>query len=181
MTNVMQSCAAVMAEYPCAAKGLRKSASVYLTDHLRAISALIQVHVDKAYDASFVRAVVIVSSHVVWSQVHSLALCDKLRSAAAILVSQDDDNDKDDDSTGDENEGSRVFFACVPSVVARRIDVTTSSLQVLRDVMTKMDAVEPAEHDGTSWQAEVAGFDLNQSQVDMQGQDVEEHDISINC
>uniref|UniRef100_A0AAV1TW92 tRNA ligase phosphodiesterase domain-containing protein n=1 Tax=Peronospora matthiolae TaxID=2874970 RepID=A0AAV1TW92_9STRA len=183
MENVMRTCATVMAENPCVAKVLRKSASLYLKDHLRVIFALIKVPVDKADNASYVRAVVIVSSHVMWSQVHSFALCDKLRSAAALLVSQDDDNDKDDTSTGDENEGSRVFFSCVPSVVARRIDVTTSSLQVLRDVMTKMDAVEPAENDGTRRQAEIEGwlgFDLCQSQVDMQWH-AEEYDSSTSC
>ncbi|CAI5737923.1 unnamed protein product [Hyaloperonospora brassicae] len=173
MEDVMQSCSAVMVKYPRVAQGLSRATRLNLSDHLEAISALIEPRVDPTYSASSVRAAAIVSSHVEWSLVHSLALCDKLRHAAALRVTRADNDDR---STEEDDPARRVFFSCAPSVVARRIDVTTSSLEILRDVMTKTgDASKAAErdvaHDATSCHVESeddGAWDLNQSRIDMQ-------------
>ncbi|CAH0521691.1 unnamed protein product [Peronospora belbahrii] len=142
MEKIVRDCAVVMASYRCVGEGLKKTSPLDPTDHFQVLVALIKAEVDGTPGASFVRASVEVSSHLDWSHVHSLALCDKLRHAAT-MVTVRQENDV-------HNTDSPAFFSCAPSLVARRIDVAASSLDGLRNVMAEIDALNVCEDDDES-------------------------------
>ncbi|KAG6950388.1 hypothetical protein JG687_00014285 [Phytophthora cactorum] len=116
METVMQSCVVVMASYGCVSDDSKTATQLNPKDHLRVVVALMKADISGA-----------------------VSCCDKLRSAAAMVLPQDDD-----EHNGDMPE----FFSCAPSLVARRVDVTSSSIDLLRKVLEKLHAYEAtAGHD----------------------------------
>ncbi|KAG6959973.1 hypothetical protein JG688_00009832 [Phytophthora aleatoria] len=116
METVMQSCVAVMASYGCVSDDSKTATQLNPKDHLRVVVALMKADISGA-----------------------VPCCDKLRSAAAMVLPQDDD-----EHNGDMPE----IFSCAPSLVARRVDVTASSIDLLRKVLEKLHAYEAtAGHD----------------------------------
>ncbi|CEG48997.1 Predicted MutS-related protein involved in mismatch repair [Plasmopara halstedii] len=61
-----------------------------------------------------------------WSHLHSLALCDALKLTASMVVS--DNNDE-------RNGNIWNLFVCTPSLVIRQVNVTTSSIDLLHNVV----------------------------------------------
>ncbi|CAH0493354.1 unnamed protein product [Peronospora farinosa] len=137
MKKVVQNCTVVMDSHRCIEEGLKRAISLKSTDHLQVLAALIRANDDVIINASSVRASVKVSSHLKWSQVHSLALCDKLRHEATMEIGPHDDDER--------NPNRPDFFSCRPSLVARHIDVTTSSLEKLRHIMAKISMLDTFE------------------------------------
>ncbi|KAG3220309.1 hypothetical protein PC129_g8928 [Phytophthora cactorum] len=139
METVMQSCVAVMASYGCVSDDSKTATQLNPKDHLRVVVALMKADISGAVCGTPTRTYIEMSSRSEWSPLHSLACCDKLRSAAAMVLPQDDD-----EHNGDMPE----FFSCAPSLVARRVDVTSSSIDLLRKVLEKLHAYEAtAGHD----------------------------------
>ncbi|KAG7380164.1 NEDD4-binding protein 2 [Phytophthora pseudosyringae] len=135
MDIIMQNCIAVMASHRCVGECLTTAIQLNPNDHLRVVVALMKPDITEAACASPTRTYIEVPSRSTWSPLHSLACCDKLRNAAAMVLPQDDD---------DYNGDSPEFFSCAPSLVARRVDVTASSLDLLRNVLNKLHALEAA-------------------------------------
>ncbi|KAF4045852.1 Fungal tRNA ligase phosphodiesterase domain [Phytophthora infestans] len=131
--TVMQSCVAVLASHRCVSDASENATLLYPSDHLRVVVALMKTDVTGTDRETPTRTYVEVSGRSAWSPLHSLACCDKLRSAAAMVLPQDDD-----EHDGDRSE----FFSCAPSLVTRRVDVTTSSLDLLRTVLEKLHALD---------------------------------------
>ncbi|KAL3665271.1 hypothetical protein V7S43_009899 [Phytophthora oleae] len=130
LEDVTRSCTAVMASH-CV--NLKQTTQLNPKDHVRVVVALMKTNPTGNVHASPTRTYMEVPSRSTWSSLHSLACCDKLRSAAAMVLAQDDDK----------NNGDRLeFFTCAPSLVSRRVDVASSSLDLLHDVLNKLDAIE---------------------------------------
>ncbi|GMF09099.1 unnamed protein product [Phytophthora lilii] len=142
MESVIQSCMSAMASYRCVESGMKGTPSLSPEDHLHALVALMTVDINNAADVSSIRAYIEVRSRSTWSRAHLLACCDKLRHAAAMVLAQDDD--------GSRNSDSSQFFSCAPSLVAGRVDVTASSLELLRSVIEKLGTLEANERDSDS-------------------------------
>ncbi|KAL4088318.1 hypothetical protein PRIC1_012741 [Phytophthora ramorum] len=136
MASALASCKSVMASYRCLGEGLQKETSLNVERHLRVLVTLIKPRSDTAITCT--RAYIEVSERSDWSQLHSQVLCDKLRHSAAMVVPQDDDECDDD---------SAEFFFCEPSLAARRVDVAASSLDVVRNVLHKINALDAAGRD----------------------------------
>ncbi|KAI9909417.1 hypothetical protein PsorP6_014491 [Peronosclerospora sorghi] len=132
MTNILQNCMSVVTSRGCDGNHMKKGIFVP-ENHLDVLVELFDADASVTMGASSVRTLIEVPSHIEWTHVHSYALCDKLRLAVAAVVPPDDD--------------CTQFFSCVPSSVARRIDVTASALDELRRVLVKFHALEAAEHD----------------------------------
>ncbi|ETM48512.1 hypothetical protein L914_06949 [Phytophthora nicotianae] len=134
MDTLMQSCAAVMTSHCCVSDDSKSATQLNPNDHLRVVVALMKTDNMRVHEIR-TRTYIEMSSRSAWSPLHSLACCDKLRSVAAMVVPQDDD----------EHNGDSEFFSCAPSLVARRVDVATSSLDLLRNVLEKLHALEATE------------------------------------
>jgi hypothetical protein len=132
LESVMQGCMSVLDAHRCVGEAPKKATPPNPTNHLRVLVSLVAVDAPVAVGADAVsceRAYVEISGRSTWSQAHSLAFCDKLMHAAAMVLPQDDD------------ECRGEYFYCSPSPVTRRIEVTTSSLELLRNV-EKMAVLE---------------------------------------
>ncbi|KAE9122203.1 hypothetical protein PF010_g6824 [Phytophthora fragariae] len=140
LANVVQDCKSVLVSNRCAEEGLQEASLLDPHDHLRVFMLLMKPDINEASGVTPVRRSIEVSSRSTWSQLHSLAGCDKLRHVAAMVLPQDDDDDCNGDST--------EFFFCAPSLVARRVDVAASSLAVVHRVIEKLHALEDAGSDG---------------------------------
>ncbi|KAE9030070.1 hypothetical protein PR003_g10037 [Phytophthora rubi] len=140
LANVVQDCKSVLVSNRCAEEGLQEASLLDPHDHLRVLMLLMKPDINEASGVTPVRRSIEVSSRSTWSQLHSLAGCDKLRHVAAMVLPQDDDDDCNGDST--------EFFFCAPSLVARRVDVAASSLAVVHRVIEKLHALEDAGSDG---------------------------------
>lgn len=123
--------------------------------------SLMKPDINGANDATLVRSYIEVPSRSTWSQLHSLAGCDKLRHAAAMVLHQDDS----DECNGDSPE----FFFCAPSLVARRVDVTASSLAGLHKIIAKLRALEAEDSDGAPHFGE---FVLRRAETDEELEDL---------
>ncbi|KAK1929266.1 NEDD4-binding protein 2-like 2 [Phytophthora citrophthora] len=131
LENVARNSTTILASHRCV--NLKQTTQLNPKDHVQVVVDLMKVSPTGNGHESPTRAYIEVSSRSTWSSLHSLACCDKLRSAAAMVLAQDDDR----------NNGDRLeFFTCAPSLVSRRVDVMSSSLDLLRDVLSKLDAIE---------------------------------------
>lgn len=132
MATAMQSSVAIVASYRRVFDELRNEAQVDPTLFFQLLVALIKTDRMLAMrGGSFTRTYVEVCTNSVWSPLHSLAFCDELRVAAATAWSHVDNKLNSDNAN---------FFVCAPSLVTRRVNVTTSSLDVLYNAVEKVQA-----------------------------------------
>ncbi|OWZ20778.1 hypothetical protein PHMEG_0004774 [Phytophthora megakarya] len=155
MENVMQSCMSAIASHRCVGDDLQHASPLNPQDHLRVLASLVNKDITGAVCVPPTRAYVEISSRSTWSPLHSLACCDKLRSAAAMVLPQDDN---------EANVDSREFFSCAPSLVARRVDVASSSLDLLHQVIKKLHTLEDTDHDSDG--AFSDGFAIRRAETD---------------
>ncbi|KAG6603095.1 putative MutS-related protein involved in mismatch repair [Phytophthora cinnamomi] len=154
IANVVQDGKSVLVSNRCNGESLKKASPLNPLDHLRVLFSLLKADTNESIGATPVRTYIEVPSGSTWSPLHSLAGCDKLRHAAAMVL-QDDDGEHDGDSS--------EFFFCAPSMVARRVDVTASSLAVLRKIIEKLHTLEAASSDGALLFGE---FELRRAETD---------------
>ncbi|KAJ8525939.1 hypothetical protein ON010_g15219 [Phytophthora cinnamomi] len=154
IANVVQDGKSVLVSNRCNGESLKKASPLNPLDHLRVLISLLKADTNESIGATPVRTYIEVPSGSTWSPLHSLAGCDKLRHAAAMVL-QDDDGEHDGDSS--------EFFFCAPSMAARRVDVTASSLAVLRKVIEKLHTLEAASSDGALLFGE---FELRRAETD---------------
>lgn len=137
IASILHQCRIVLDSYHCVGMGdtWKGSASLNAAHHLDVLMSLLKTI--PTGNAAPVRTYLELPSRQQWNVLHSHALCDRLKTTAATLISQLDDG---------RNAGDTIFFSCAPGQIARRIDMTSSSFDVVVHVMMTLRGLDDGSH-----------------------------------
>ncbi|RLN25757.1 hypothetical protein BBJ28_00004660 [Nothophytophthora sp. Chile5] len=148
MIRAMRDCEAVLDRYGCARERSVGFSPPNPAGHLAVLAALIYPdkavsiatdveNDDSAATIAPVRTYIELPTRCQWDLLYSHALCDQLREAALAVAAQDEFRTRP----------GHCFFHCAPSQVARRVDIVTPSLELLRAVIHHLSESDPAQSD----------------------------------